>query len=78
MQFNGNRFFLQETIEFPDFLTKMAALPENLIDRDYKNSYHLDNYINEDIDYEEFLVEYHDINNYNIEDPHENRSHQHE
>lgn len=38
----------------------------------------VDLYINGTIDWEGFLKEYHDVNNYQVEDVHENRSHKHE
>jgi hypothetical protein len=40
--------------------------------------YLADEYINGDISYEEFLEEYHDVDNYQVEDSHENRSRAHE
>jgi hypothetical protein len=39
--------------------------------------YLVDEYISEGLSWEEFLEEYHDVNNYQVEDSHENRSHAH-
>ncbi|NOU16600.1 MAG: hypothetical protein HOO91_03455 [Bacteroidales bacterium] len=46
--------------------------------KDAKYSNLVDDYISGEISWEEFLDEYHDIKNYQVEDAHENRSHKHE
>ncbi len=46
--------------------------------KDSKYSELVDEYIRGDINWEDFLIEYHDEKNYHPEDPSENRSHKHE